>query len=162
MKHTYPAKVTDTRRTKSRRKYMHTNMHRSQGDGNPTFQGFLFGIVPVSLRLIFRLDSTKSYFCDSLVATGTRRVRPRCDTNLYRPVPNLNLVQIQIEKLHPEGNKQLFQKPMYTPRHLSKIYVTIYKFTRRHSDISTYTSESERGCPIYYCDLTFLGRTDWI
>ena len=24
----------------------------------------------------------------------TRRVRPRCETNLYRPVPNLNLVQI--------------------------------------------------------------------
>ena len=92
----------------------------------------------------------------------TRRVRPRCDTNLYRPVPNLNLVQIQIEKLHPKGNKQLFQKPMYTPRHLSKIYLTIYKFTRRHSDILTYTSESERGCPIYYCDLTFLGRTEWI
>ena len=92
----------------------------------------------------------------------TRRVRPRCDTNLYRPVPNLNLVQIQIEKLHPKGNKQLFQEPMYTPTHLSKIYLTIYKFTRRHSDIYTYTSESERGCPIYYCDLTFLGRTEWI
>ena len=75
----------------------------------------------------------------------TRRVRPRCDTNLYRPVPNLNLVQIQIEKLHLKANKQLFQKPMYTPRHLSKIYLTIYKFTRRHSDIFTYTSESERG-----------------
>ena len=64
---------------KSRRKSRPTNSNRNPGDRFPTFQGLLFVIVPVSLRLIFRPDSTASYFSDSLVATGNKSKLQKSD-----------------------------------------------------------------------------------